>query len=93
MTEKKDDDEDAAECLPKHQVQRLTCEATVSDRQAEVMHASSSRRPARFFFSWKKAVGRATDVNRDGEFTSDQHFAKGRGSELATVWLFEDFTD
>ena len=28
-----DDDEDAAECLPKHRVPRLTCEATTSEPQ------------------------------------------------------------
>ena len=28
-----DDDEDAAECLPKHRVPRLTCEATMSEPQ------------------------------------------------------------
>ena len=33
MTEKKDDDEDAAECLSKHRAQRLCCEATTSESQ------------------------------------------------------------
>ena len=62
-SEEEDDDEDAAECLQQRRVQRLTCEATTSGpqrpRQAEVtrasdhtqvaaiVHASSSRSPAR----------------------------------------------
>ena len=28
-----------------------------------------------------------------GEFTDDQHFVVGRGSEPATIWALEDFTD
>ena len=39
-----DDHEDAAECLPKHRVQRLTCKATTSEpqspKQAEVPRAN-----------------------------------------------------
>ena len=43
-SEEEDDDEDAAECLLKPRVQRLTCEATTSEpqrtRQAEVRRAN-----------------------------------------------------
>ena len=43
-SEGEDNDEDAAECLLKHRVQRLTCEVTTSEsqrpRQAEVMRAN-----------------------------------------------------
>ena len=37
--------------------------------------------------------GRQPDVNRDGEFTDDQRFAKERGSEPATFRALGDFTD
>ena len=103
-----DDDEDAPERLPKHRVHRVTWEATASEhprlRQVEVTRGKMTTHTmwlhcacelvtkSRQLLSDRTAAGRATCLSHDGEFI-DHHFAMGRGSEPATVWALEDFTD
>ena len=88
MTEKDDDERRRCGLPSEVSSAEALCEATTSEfwrlQQAEVCMRVRHELPP---------GGRQPDVTRDGEFTDDRRFAKGRGSEPATFRALEDFPD